>query len=78
MMPHIGCIKTACLLLKLQAGFGQACKGMPSVLENNKATISPERVELFCLFVAYSYTSMKGTVLSCRFIWVWSGMPEVL
>ena len=50
---------------------------MSKVLQNNKATISPKRVELFCLFVACSYTSMEATVL-CRFSWVWSGMPKVL
>ena len=43
-----------------------------------KAPISPERVELFCSFVACSYTCMETTVLSCRFIWVWSCMPKVL
>ena len=49
---------------------------MSKVLQNNKATISPERVELFCLFVACSYTSMEATVLSCRFSWVWSACPK--
>ena len=59
-------------------GFGQACLGMPSVLQNNKAPISLGRVDLFYLFVACSYTSMETTVLSCCFSWVWSGMPKVL
>ena len=45
-------------------GFGQVCPGMPSTLQNNKAPISLGRVELFCLFVAYSYTSLEVTVLS--------------
>ena len=49
---------------------------MSKVLQNNKATISPERVELFCLFVACSYTSMEATVLSCHFSWVWSACPK--
>ena len=41
-----------------------------NVLGNNKVPISPERVELFCLFVACSYTSMEAKVLSCSFSWV--------
>ena len=40
--------------------------------------LSLERVELFCLFVAFSYAFMEATVLACRFSWVWSGMPKVL
>ena len=47
--------------------------GMPGHAEpfpNNKVPISPERVELFCLFVVCSYTSVEDTVLSCHFIWV--------
>ena len=40
---------------------------MHKVLQNNKATISLVSVELFCLFVACSYTSMEATWLSCRF-----------
>ena len=47
--------------------FGHACQGMSKILENNKATISLGRVDLFCLFVACSYTSMEATVLSCWF-----------
>ena len=58
--------------------FGHACQGMSKILEYNKATISLGRVDLFCLFVACSYTSMEATVLSCWFSWVWSGMPKVL
>ena len=44
----------------------------------SKITISLWRVELFCLFVACSFTLMKATVLSCCFSWVWFGMPKVL
>ena len=52
---------------------------MSKVLQNNKATISLGRVELFCLFVfTCSYTVVEATVLSCRFSRVWSGMPKVL
>ena len=39
-------------------GFGQACPGMPNFLQNNKVPISLGRVELFCLFVAFSDTSI--------------------
>ena len=49
------------------AGFGQACLGMPIVLQDNKLQISVGKVELFCLFVTCCYTSMEATVLSCRF-----------
>ena len=52
--------------------------GMPSVLQNNKLQISLGKVELFCLFVACSYTSREATVLLCRFSWLLSGMPKVL
>ena len=52
--------------------------GMSKVLQNNKATISLGRLELFCLFVSCSYTFMEAIVLSCRFSLVWSGMPKVL
>ena len=51
---------------------------MSKVLQNNKAAISLGRVELFCLFVTFSYTSMEATVLSCPFSWVWCSMPNVL
>ena len=51
---------------------------MSKVLQNNKATISLGRVELFCLFVACSYTFVEATVLSCCFSRVWSGLPKVL
>ena len=37
-----------------------------------------EGFELFCLFVAWSYTSKEATVLSCCFRWVWSSMPKDL
>ena len=57
------------------AWFGQACLCMSTVLQN-KATISMSRLELSCLFVACSYTSMEAIVLSCG--WVWSVMPKVL
>ena len=60
------------------AGFGQTSLGMPNVLQNNKLQISLGKVELFCLFVACSYTSREALVLSCRFSWVWSGMPNVV
>ena len=66
------------LNLVIFAGFGQACQGMSKVLQNNKATISLGRVELFCLFVACSYTFVEATVLSCCFSRVWSGLPKVL
>ena len=66
------------LNLVIFAGFGQACQGMSKVLQNNKATISPERVELFCSFVACTYTSMEAALLSCCFSWVWCGMSKVL
>ena len=45
---------------------------MSSPLQNNKAPISPGRVEFFCLFVACRYIYMEVAVLSCRFNWVWS------
>ena len=51
---------------------------MSKALQNNKATISLGRVELFCLFVTCSYTSMEATVLSCPFSWVRCSMPNVL
>ena len=66
------------LNLVIFAGFGQACQGMSKVLQNNKATISMVKVELLCLFVACSYTSMEATELSCCFSCVWSGVPKVL
>ena len=44
--------------------------GIPNVLRNNKAPISPEKVELFCLFVACSYTSTEATMLLCSYGWV--------
>ena len=34
--------------------------------------------ELSYLFVAWIYASMEATSLSCRFSWVWPGMPKVL
>ena len=34
---------------------------MPNLLKKNKVLISLGRVELFCLFVACSYTSMEAT-----------------
>ena len=58
--------------------FGQACPGMPNVLQNNKVPISPERFELFCLLVACSYTSTEGTVLSCSFSWLRPDISKVL
>ena len=58
-------------------GFGQAWPGKLNVFQN-KLTIFLRKVELFCLFVGCSYTFMEATVLSCRFSWVWSGMPKVL
>ena len=51
---------------------------IPNIHQNNKLQISLGKVELFCLFVACSYTSRKASVLSCRFSWVLSGMPKVL
>ena len=60
------------------AGFAEACLDMPTVLKNNKLQMSVGKVELFCLFVACSYTSREASVLSCCFSWVWSGMPKVL
>ena len=45
---------------------------MPNLLQNNKVPISWRRVELFCLFTAFSYISMDATVLPCHFSWVWS------
>ena len=67
------------LNLAIFAGFGQACQGMSKALQNNKATISLGRVDLFCLFVfTCSYTVVEATLLSCRFSRVWSGMPKVL
>ena len=46
------------------AGFGQACPGMPCVLQNNKLQISLGNVELFCLFVACSNTARETKLLS--------------
>ena len=37
-----------------------------------------KRVELFFLFVAFSFTSIEATVLSCLFSWVCSDIPKVL
>ena len=51
--------------------------GISKVLQNNKATKSLGRVELFCLFVACSYTPQEATVLSWCFSWVWFSMPKV-
>ena len=51
---------------------------MSKVLQNNKTTISLGRLSYFVYFVACSCTSMEATVLSCRFSWLWSGMPKVL
>ena len=45
---------------------------MLNLLQNNKVPISWRRVELFCLFTAFSYISMDATVLPCHFSWVWS------
>ena len=56
----------------------QTCLGMPNISRNNKAPISPERAELFFVFVACSYTCIEAIVLSCSFSWVWSDMPKVL
>ena len=60
------------LLLKhvMFVGCVHACSNILNVRGNDKAPISPERVELFCLFVASTYTSMKATVLSCSYSWV--------
>ena len=55
-------------------GCDQACP----VCSNNKEPRSPEKVELFCLFVACSYKSMETTALSCSFSWVLYGMLKVL
>ena len=52
--------------------------GMPNSLQNNKVPISYGRVELFCLFIACSYTSTEATVLSCHFSWACSSMPKLL
>ena len=49
-----------------------------NLLQNNKVPISLGRVELFCLFVACSYTSKEDTMVSCHFVWVWSCMPKIL
>ena len=38
------------------------CLDISKVLQNSKATISLGRVEVFCLFIASSYTSMETTV----------------
>ena len=56
-------------------GCVHACSNILNVRGNDKAPIS--KVELFCLFVASTYTSMKATVLSCSYSWVWSRMPNV-
>ena len=48
------------------AGCDQACSAFPS----NKEPRSPERVELFCLFVACSYKSMETTALPSSFSWI--------
>ena len=62
----------------IYVGFRLACPDMSKVFQNNKATVSLGRVELFCLFVACSYTYVEATLLSCCFSWAWSSMPEVL
>ena len=51
---------------------------MSNIPQNNKVLISQQRVELFCLFVTCSCTSMEGTVLSCCFKWLCSSMPKVM
>ena len=56
------------------AGCDQAC----SAFTSNKETRSPERIMLFCLFVACSYKSMKTTALPSSFSWILYGMPKVL
>ena len=55
-------------------GCDQACSAFPS----NKEPRSPERVELFCLFVACSYKSMETTALPSSFSWIMYCMPKVL
>ena len=45
---------------------------------NDKVSISLGRAELFYLFIACSYISVEATVLSYRFIWIWSAMPKIL
>ena len=52
---------------------GRAC---PRFSKITKQKYLFEGFELFCLFVACSYTSMAATVLSC-FSRVWSCMPKV-
>ena len=54
------------------------CRGMPNVLQNNKLSISLGKVELFCLFIACSYTSREAKALSCLFSCVCSSMRKVL
>ena len=41
-----------------------------------KVPISLGKVELFCLFVVCSYTSMEAMLLSCHFRWLWSWCPK--
>ena len=54
-----------------------ACLGMLNLLQNNCANIFGKSW-VICLFVAFSYTLMEATVLSCPFSWVWSCIPKVL
>ena len=58
---------------KIFVGCDQACPVCP----NDKEPRFPKRVELFYLFVAFSYRSMKARALSCSFTWVLYGMPRV-
>ena len=51
---------------------------MSNLLQNKKVPIPLGRVELFCLFVACSDTSMEAMVLSCCFSYVWYYMPKIL
>ena len=58
--------------------FGLVRHAWACVLQNNKLPISLGKVELFCLFVACSYTFREATVFSCCFGWVCSNMPKVI
>ena len=58
---------------KIFVGCDRACPVCP----NNKELRFPKRVELFYLFLAFSYRSMEARALSCSFTWVLYGMPKV-
>ena len=58
----------------LFVGIGQACPGMPNLLQ---VSIFPGRVRVN-LFVACSYKSTETTLLPCQFSRIWPCLPKIL